>query len=85
MRVAVPRVVFRAADFRAAVERVLVLRAADFVAPAFFAVDVRAAVFFAAVRRGCLVLGPGLAPPSCLFTVAQARRSASFFGTPRAS
>lgn len=66
----------RVVDFLA-----FVVRAADFFAP----LDFFAAVLFVAARRGCLALGPGFAPLSCRFTVAQARRSASSFDTPRSS
>jgi hypothetical protein len=61
-----------------------------------FAPDLRAAVdFFAPLLRDVLLLAlflaafepepPFLPPPSCLLTVAQARRSASSSGTPRLS
>jgi hypothetical protein len=79
----------RAGDFLAGAFRALappadffdaVLRAVDCLALDFFAAD-----FLVAARRGCLALGPGFAPPSCLFTVAQARRSASSLDTPRSS
>ncbi|WP_257388989.1 hypothetical protein [Tahibacter caeni] len=67
--------VFVAADLRAPVPRFAALRRVVFFA----------AAFLVAARRGCLALGPDRAPPSCLLTVAQARRSASFLPTPRAS
>ncbi|HSX61024.1 MAG TPA: hypothetical protein VLF18_12545 [Tahibacter sp.] len=87
-------VVFFAVDFRAVGLRAVAFfavdfRAADCRAVDFLAVDFFAVAFFAALLRvlrlGCLAFGPGFAPPSCLLTVAQARRSASFFDTPRAS
>jgi hypothetical protein len=77
--------VLRAVDFFVAVFRAGDLRAVDVFAAVFRAPDFFEAAFFVAARRGCLALGPDLAPPSCLFTVAQARRSASSLDTPRSS
>lgn len=84
-----PVAVFFVVAFFAGVFFAAVFFAVVFFVVAFFALLFLAVVLPAArlravapLRLGCLVLGPGRAPPSCLFTVAQARRSASFFETP---
>lgn len=76
------------AAFFAAADRVgdlrAVLRADDFLAAVFLEADFLVAVFFeVALLRVAVFLAPDpLAPPSCLFTVAQARFSAVFLDTP---